>query len=168
MNTDGKGIWTVLIATVVIFIGAGIAVKLGVRAQDIALIGFIAFGSIIVLFAGAVLYQIGVGKIQLHGIIAEPKGTATGDDDKPKASLSRFQFLIFTFVVAGLFLMLSIEAGQFVNIPENVLVLIGLSGTGYLVGKATNKKPEATPPAKTKKAAAAAEEAEAAATDSEE
>jgi hypothetical protein len=31
-----------------------------------------------------------------------------------KASLSRFQFLLFTFVIAGLFLLLSIEAGTFV------------------------------------------------------
>lgn len=53
-----------------------------------------------------------------------------------KASLSRFQFLIFTFVIAGLFLLLSIEAGTFVEIPTNVLGLLGISGGNYLVSKA--------------------------------
>ncbi|MCP5088231.1 MAG: hypothetical protein GY952_15675 [Rhodobacteraceae bacterium] len=48
--------------------------------------------------------------------------------------------------------MLSIEAGDFVNIPNNVLVLIGLSGTGYLAGKVTSGAaggpPEEAPAAK--------------------
>jgi hypothetical protein len=42
---------------------------------------------------------------------------------------------IFTFVVAGLFLLLSIEAGTFVDIPTNVLALLGISGGSYLVAK---------------------------------
>jgi hypothetical protein len=53
-----------------------------------------------------------------------------------KASLSRFQFLIFTFVIAGLFLMLSIQKGAFVDIPANVLGLLGLSAASYLVSQA--------------------------------
>jgi hypothetical protein len=52
-----------------------------------------------------------------------------------KASLSRFQFLIFTFVIAGLYLLLSIEAGTFVDIPTNVLGLLGISGGSFLVSK---------------------------------
>ncbi len=143
--------WIVLIGTGVAFLGAGIAVSQGIRAQDIALIGFIAFGSVIVLFAGAVLYKIGIGDIELQGIIAEPRTAVMTKDEQPKASLSRFQFLVFTFVVAGLFLMLSIEAGQFVNIPNNVLVLIGLSGTGYLAGKVVSPNQGDEPPEDPKK-----------------
>ena len=59
--------------------------------------------------------------------------------DDTKASMSRFQFLIFTFVIAGLFLLLSIEAGTFVDIPPNVLALLGISGGTYVVSKAANK-----------------------------
>ncbi|WP_298854898.1 hypothetical protein [uncultured Ruegeria sp.] len=114
-----------------------------IQAHDISIIGFAAFGSIIVLFAAAVLYQIGTGNIPLNGIISEPDDGAKREG-KPKASLSRFQFLIFTFVVAGLFLMLSIEAGRLVDIPTNVLVLIGLSGTGFLAGKAISKTGDET------------------------
>jgi hypothetical protein len=53
-----------------------------------------------------------------------------------KASLSRFQFLIFTFVIGGLFLLLSIRAGTFVEIPTNVLALLGISAGSYLVAQA--------------------------------
>ena len=35
-------------------------------------------------------------------------------------------------MVAGLFLLLSIEAGTFVDIPTNVLGLIGISSASYL------------------------------------
>ncbi|MEO0625151.1 MAG: hypothetical protein AAFU49_14320 [Pseudomonadota bacterium] len=114
---------------------ASYAVHRGATPGDIALIGFTAFGAIIIAFAAAVLWQIVEGRIDLYGIVSEPQGEAD-IDGRPKASLSRFQFLIFTFVVAGLFLMLSIEAGAFVKIPENVLILIGLSGGSFIVSKA--------------------------------
>ena len=110
-----------------------------VKAHDVALLGFIAFSAVIIAFAAAVLWEIINGKIDLYGIISEPEGVALVDG-KPKASLSRFQFLIFTFVVAGLFLMLSIEAGGFVNIPNNVLGLIGLSGGSFVASKAMGPK----------------------------
>jgi hypothetical protein len=122
----------------VIAVGA-YAMSRGVRAADIALLGFIAFSAVIVAFAAAVLWEIIRGNIDLYGIISEPQDVAR-INGKPKASLSRFQFLVFTFVVAGLFLMLSIEAGGFVNIPENVLVLIGLSGGGFIVSKGVGHK----------------------------
>lgn len=111
---------------------------------DIALVGFIAFSAVVVSFAAAVLWQIITGKIDLYGIISEPDGAANVDG-RAKASLSRFQFLLFTFVIAGLFLMLSIEAGSFVNIPDNVLVLIGLSGGGFIASKAVGHKPPVPP-----------------------
>ena len=78
-----KGIYVSLaVATFIVLVAWG-AVSYGYKASDIALIGFIAFGSIIILFATAVLYQIGNEKISLTGIISEPSGTLT---DKPTAS----------------------------------------------------------------------------------
>ena len=104
------------------------------NAQNIAFLGFIAIAIILLGFAGIVLLKIWRGDIGLDGLLAEPV-----PEDKPdasmKASLSRFQFLIFTFVIAGLFLLLSIEAGTFVDIPTNVLALMGISGGSYLVAK---------------------------------
>lgn len=145
MNDTFKAILFVLLVFAVFCGALGYVVHHDIlQAHDISIIGFAAFGTIVVLFAGAVLYQVGNNTIPLAGLISEPDdGLKRGD--VPKASLSRFQFLIFTFVVAGLFLMLSIESGRLVDIPTNVLVLIGLSGTGFLAGKSLSAQPRATP-----------------------
>jgi hypothetical protein len=71
---------------------------------------------------------------------------------EPKASLSRFQFLIFTFVIAGLYLLLCIEAGTLIEIPGNVLALLGISGGTYVVSKTVSASENKTPPAAAPKA----------------
>ena len=101
--------------------------------QNIALYSFVVISFILLAFAALVLWKIFKGEIDLSGLLTDP-----GLDGK--ASLSRFQFLIFTFVIAGLFLLLSIEAGSFVDVPNNVLVLLGISGGSYLVSKAMPQK----------------------------
>jgi hypothetical protein len=107
-------------------------------AQTIAFWGFVVISIILLAFAAVVLWKILVNDINLNDLLAEPPppGQTTGES---KASLSRFQFLIFTFVIAGLFLLLSIEAGTFVEIPGNVLALLGISGGSYVVSKAVGK-----------------------------
>jgi hypothetical protein len=106
--------------------------------EIISLVSFAIFSIIVLLFAFTVLWKIWDDEISLKGLLTEipPQGTAVGDT---KASLSRFQMLVFTFVIAGLFLMLSIEAGGFVNIPQNVLILLGISGGTYVMSKAVKK-----------------------------
>lgn len=106
---------------------------------DLAL-GVAAIISVIILgFAAVVLYKILRGDISLHGLIAEPPDPQDGN--KSKASLSRFQFLVFTFVIAGLYLVLSLESGNLIDIPNSVLMLLGLSGGSYLISKQIGKKP---------------------------
>lgn len=139
-NVDQRtGVFFVVGFLVVVCMLGVWAIQWDVKAQDVALLGFISFSAVIIAFAAAVLWNIIDGSIDLFGIISEPDDVAN-IDGKPKASLSRFQFLVFTFVVAGLFLMLSIEAGAFVNIPNNVLGLIGLSGGSFIVSKAVGPK----------------------------
>jgi len=89
---------------------------------------------IILLFGLAVVWQIYTRRLDLSYLLSEPVLT-TGEDSKPKASLSRFQFLIFTFVIAGLYLVLSIEAGTLIEVPSGALLLLGISGGSYLVSK---------------------------------
>ena len=115
-------------------------------AQNIAFWGFVVVAIILLGFAAMVLWKIYQNQISLLGLLAEP--TESDKAGEPKASLARFQFLIFTFVVAGLFLLLSIEAGTFVEIPNSVLALIGLSSGSYLISKgvSTSKNPPAAPP----------------------
>lgn len=114
-----------------------------IKASDNAVLGFLAITTIIIAFAGIVLWKMVSGEIDLSHIVSEPvKFDADGNRtaDSGKTSLSRFQFLLFTFVIAGLFLMLSIEAGAFVNIPSNVLGLIGISGGSYVISKAVGQQ----------------------------
>jgi hypothetical protein len=82
----------------------------------------------VALILGVVLFKMMSDRIDLTFLLSEPGGDR-------KASLSRFQFFVFTFVIAGLYLLLSIESGQFVEVPNSVLMLLGISGGSYLVSK---------------------------------
>jgi len=108
-----------------------------VSPQNIAIYSFAIISIIVLLFAILILWKIYNNTIDLKGLLTEPSSDGQG-----KASLSRFQFLVFTFVIAGLFLLLSIESGAFVDIPNNVLALLGISGGSYLVSKAMPVKKE--------------------------
>ncbi len=102
----------------------------------------VAVVGIIVGMALVVFWKILTNTIKLDGLIEEP--TPLGIPYK--ASLARFQFLIFTFVVAGLFLLLSIESGTFVDIPESVLGLLGISGGSYVLAKGIAANKDKPPP----------------------
>ena len=78
-------------------------------------------------FFAIIVWKIIKNEIDLKLLVSEGDG---------KASLSRFQLLLFTFVVAGLFLVLSLEAGQFIEIPSGVQVLLGISGGSFVISKA--------------------------------
>lgn len=84
------------------------------------------------LFFVCIFWRAVCGKAELAGLISEPDDGGQGSG---KASLSRFQLLIFTFVIAGLFLVLSIEAGQFVDVPEGARWLLGISGGSFVISK---------------------------------
>jgi hypothetical protein len=87
---------------------------------------------IIIFFFGLmVLVAMATDKINLAKLISEP----TGD-----ASMSRFQLLIFTFVIALSFFILVVSAAsngkpEFPEIPNQVLLLLGISATTYGVSK---------------------------------
>jgi len=92
----------------------------------------LACGWILCIFLGLlgaiIIWLILKGDIDLSQLLNEPNGDA---------SLSRFQFLVFTFVIAlSLFLVVAAaNPPTFPNIPGTVLALIGISGSSYLVSK---------------------------------
>ncbi len=92
---------------------------------------------IIMAFAVIVLYKL--VRVDLSGLICE-----ITDEGAGKASLSRFQFLLFTFVVAGLYLALCLESGTFIDIPNGTLGLIGISSGSYVLSKAVSSSKPAT------------------------
>ncbi len=116
----------------------------------------IAISLLVVGMGYAVLWCLFTGRIDLKYLLAEPadptaqaqaqaSGVVTADGSSTtsaaqppemvKASLSRFQFLIFTFVIAGVYLVLCLQSGKLLDIPQNVLILLGISGTTYAVSK---------------------------------
>jgi hypothetical protein len=81
------------------------------------------------LIGVAILYYVFTGRIDLSGLISEPSGDA---------SMSRFQLLVFTFVIAAsLFLIIASAAPPAfpATIPNGILVLLGISSSSYLVSK---------------------------------
>jgi len=79
------------------------------------------------LFGMVILVDIIRGNIDLSALLSE---------DGKGASMSRFQLLIFTFVIAlSLFLMVAQNGTRFPDIPANVLTLLGISASTYAVSK---------------------------------
>jgi hypothetical protein len=81
------------------------------------------------LLAAIVLYKILDGTIDLRYLISDELGWA---------SLSRFQFLLFTFVIAmSLFLVIVSpkEGPALPKIPPEILALLGISGGSYVISK---------------------------------
>ena len=81
---------------------------------------------LVFLFGIVVLYQIVVGKIDISGLLSEDGGGA---------SMSRFQLLIITFVIAFSFFVLVIQGHAFPEVPSGVLTMLGISATTYGVSK---------------------------------
>jgi hypothetical protein len=81
------------------------------------------------LLAATIVIWIWQGKIDLSALLSEPTG---------QASMSRFQLLIFTFVIAvSLFAMVEarVNPNGFPEIPGGVLTLLGISASTYAVSK---------------------------------
>ncbi|MBI3694741.1 MAG: hypothetical protein HY238_07875 [Acidobacteria bacterium] len=83
-----------------------------------------------ILLEVTIIYYIWSGKIDLSMLISEKTG---------EASMSRFQLLVFTFVIAmSLFFVIMGKPGSapaFKEIPSGILALLGISGSSYLVSK---------------------------------
>jgi len=82
---------------------------------------------LIFLFGFVILVGMAMGDIRIDTILSESGGGA---------SMSRFQLLIFTFVIAlSLFFIVANNPSQFPPIPADVLTLLGISATTYGVSK---------------------------------
>jgi hypothetical protein len=82
-------------------------------------------GTIIIgLIALVVVWDLWTGKIDLSKLLS-------GDDS---ASLSRFQFLVFTFIIGLSYLLIVLKSGTLPDV-QNAWALLGISGGGYVLGK---------------------------------
>ncbi len=80
-----------------------------------------------------VLIKIATNKMDLEWLISEDNG---------HASMSRFQLLIFTFVIAISFVKLTEIKEDFPMVNSGVLTLLGISASTYAVGKGIQKSSE--------------------------
>jgi hypothetical protein len=78
------------------------------------------------LFGFFVIAAIASGKIDISQLLAESDG---------KASLSRFQLLIFTFVIGVSFFLVVVSSNKLPDVPNQVLTLLGISASTYGVSK---------------------------------
>jgi len=83
---------------------------------------------IIATLAAKILIKVWRDEIDLEFLISDENGDA---------SLSRFQFLVFTFVVAmSLFYLIVIkDPPNYPAIPNQILALLGISGGSYVLSK---------------------------------
>jgi len=98
----------------------------------------VAYGGLVLLFLFGFMILAGIasGKIDISQILAEKGSTG--------ASMSRFQLMIFTFVIGLSFFLIVASTGRFPEkIPTEVLTLLGISATTYGVSKGIQASAEA-------------------------
>lgn len=87
-------------------------------------------GFVLCLFLGllglTILYLIWTKQVNLQHLLSEADGSA---------SMSRFQLLIFTFVIAFSLFEIVQSGMKFPEIPTGILTLLGISASTYAVGK---------------------------------
>ncbi len=103
----------------------------------------LTFGILLAVFLGGLeallLWFIWKDKINLSFLVSEKGGAA---------SLSRFQFLIFTFVIAmSFFLVVANDPTGLPDVPSGVFALLGISGGSYVISKGIQGSDEKIPPA---------------------
>lgn len=94
--------------------------------------GWVIVGFMAVL-ASVISYKMIVGGpngIDLRNLISEENG---------QASLSRFQFLVFTFVIALGLMVITFKVETIPAIDDGVFGLLGISGGSYVASKITQR-----------------------------
>jgi len=133
MKTDARSSTIEFWASLALAIVVAFIIAIWVPGKpDEKVVYAIEYGALVItfLFGFMVLAAIASGKIDISQLLEE-KGSAGGG-----ASMSRFQLLIFTFVVAISLLLIVVDVHDFPKaIPTGVLALLGISATTYAVSK---------------------------------
>ena len=132
MNNNNIAFWASLVGAIVVAFIIAIWVP---GEPDKKVVYAIEYGGLIItfLFGFMILAGIASNKIDISRILEEKgaSGTTTGG-----ASMSRFQLLIFTFVIALSLFLIVVNTGDFPKkIPPEILTLLGISATTYAVSK---------------------------------
>jgi hypothetical protein len=138
-SNDSKIPILIVLAMLAIAIAVGIMIFFVEKDKTpmLRLTIFAGYLVLILVFAYGLLtlYAMASGKIDLKYLVSESDGSA---------SMSRFQLLIFTFVIALSIVMMVVSANppKFPAIPNEVLILLGISASTYAVSKGIQKGAE--------------------------
>lgn len=86
--------------------------------------------------AGLICWRIYRGDINLRLLISEKNGDA---------SMSRFQLLLFTFVISISLFLIVVQTGELPTVPPEILTLLGISGGTYVVSKGIQHSVKSAP-----------------------
>src|SRR5262249_21306574 len=81
----------------------------------------------IALVGLVIIYKMVFGNTDISSLITESDGK--------KASMSRFQLLLFTFVIVSIYVVLCLQQGDLLEISVGVLGLLGISSGSYIISK---------------------------------
>jgi hypothetical protein len=125
----GKGFLGIFILMVLVTIVSAFVIAVYVPGDAMMKLKLAISYSLLVLiflFGFVILAAIASGKIDITELLEEETGGA---------STSRFQLLIFTFVIGLSFALVVASSSKFPDMPTNVLALLGVSASTYGVSK---------------------------------
>jgi uncharacterized BrkB/YihY/UPF0761 family membrane protein len=99
-------------------------IQLAIGWTALGFVGLVGMMLVLLIVLGAA----GKRGIDLSHLVSEPTG---------EASISRFQLLVFTFVIAlsVFYVTITSDTAGLPEIPTGVLTLLGISASSYAVGK---------------------------------
>jgi hypothetical protein len=128
---DRKIFLRMFLGTVVLTIASAFVIALYVSGDPMLKLKLAVTYALLVLiflFGFAVLAAIASGVIDISKLL-EDDSVAGG------ASTSRFQLLIFTFVIGMSFALIVASSSKLPDVPTNILALLGISASTYGVSK---------------------------------
>jgi hypothetical protein len=128
-EANGRGFLTMFLVMVMVTLAIAFGIAIWVPGDPALKLRLaITYGLLILifLFGFVILAAIASGKIDISELLEEETGGA---------STSRFQLLIFTFVIGLSFVLIVACNCSFPTVPANVLALLGISASTYGVSK---------------------------------
>ena len=132
------GVVILAIIGVILFYVPGDKESKEIALNKLTIAAGFALLALVFLYGLAVLIYIAKGSIDLSNLLSE-----TGDS---KASMSRFQLLIFTLVIALSLFLVVVSKMEFPKIPPEILTLLGISASTYAVSKGIQVSGQTPPP----------------------
>ena len=126
---NGKGFLTMFLVMVAATVVIAFLIAIWVHGDPLLKLRLAITYALLILvflFGFVILAAIATDKIDISGLLEEESGGA---------STSRFQLVIFTFVIGLSFVLIVATTGRFPDLPTNVLALLGVSASTYGVSK---------------------------------